>query len=236
MFTVALIGPDGAGKTTVGRRLEAELELPATYLYMGVNAEASNHVLPTTRAIRAVKRARGAAPDTAGPPDPLVRPERPTGVLRRARRATGNAGRLANQLAEEWHRQLRAWLNVRRGRVVIFDRHFFADFYAYDIACGDARPLGRRVHGLVLERLYPKPDLVVYLDAPPEVLLSRKGEGTIEALARRRRDYLTIARFTDHFATVDACRPPDEVTREVVRIVHAFAAARTSTIPDPATS
>lgn len=225
MFTVALIGPDGAGKTTVGRRLAAELPVPVTYLYMGVNAEASNCVLPTTRLIRAVKRIRGAAPDTAGPPDPLVHRQPTSGRARRARTATRNALRLANQLAEEWHRQLRAWMHVRRGRVVVFDRHFFADFHAYDVAGGDARPLGRRIHGLVLERLYPKPDLVVYLDAAPEVLLSRKGEGTIEALARRRRDYLEIAGLTDRFTTVDASRPIEQVTRDVARIIVTFAGA-----------
>src|SRR5437667_23836 len=52
-FTVALIGPDGAGKTTIGRRLEKSLPLPVRYLYMGVNAEASNALLPTTRVLRA---------------------------------------------------------------------------------------------------------------------------------------------------------------------------------------
>jgi len=225
MFTVALIGPDGAGKTSVGRRLAEELPLPATYLYMGVNAEASNCVLPTTRLIRTVKRIRGAAPDTAGPPDPLVRRQPTSRPARRAVKEIRSALRLANQLAEEWHRQLRAWLHVRRGRVVVFDRHYFADFHAYDIAGGDARPLGRRIHGLVLERLYPKPDLVVYLDAAPEVLLARKGEGTIEALARRRRDYLEIARFTDRFTTVDASRPIEDVTRDVARIIVAFSGA-----------
>ena len=28
MFTVALIGPDGSGKTTISKRLETELGLP----------------------------------------------------------------------------------------------------------------------------------------------------------------------------------------------------------------
>ncbi|MGH3091699.1 MAG: hypothetical protein ACRDOG_05135, partial [Gaiellaceae bacterium] len=55
-FTVALIGPDGAGKTTVARRLEGSLEGPVKYLYMGVNPDASNHLLPTTRLAHALKR------------------------------------------------------------------------------------------------------------------------------------------------------------------------------------
>ena len=64
MFTVALIGPDGAGKTTIGKRIEHTLPLPVKYVYMGVNLDSSNHMLPTTRLIKALKRMRGAAPDT----------------------------------------------------------------------------------------------------------------------------------------------------------------------------
>src|SRR5439155_10211002 len=58
-FTVALIGPDGAGKTTVSRRIEQSLPVPVKYIYMGVNTDASNVMLPTTRAIHALKRLRG---------------------------------------------------------------------------------------------------------------------------------------------------------------------------------
>src|SRR5206468_11488099 len=54
-FTVALIGPDGAGKTTVSRRIEQSLPVPVKYIYMGVNTDASNVMLPTTRAIHALK-------------------------------------------------------------------------------------------------------------------------------------------------------------------------------------
>jgi hypothetical protein len=62
MFTVALIGPDGAGKTTIGRRLEHALPRPVKYIYMGVNLDSSNVMLPTTRLVKAIKRALGAPP------------------------------------------------------------------------------------------------------------------------------------------------------------------------------
>jgi thymidylate kinase len=225
-FTVALIGPDGAGKTTLARRLEGELPMPARYLYMGVSADSSDRMLPTTRLAHALKRRRGAPPDTAGPPDPAdVQKPKPKGALKRAKRSVRSALRLTNQLAEETYRNVLAWRHLRRGSVVLFDRHYFADYYAYDIA-NDARPLSRRVHGWALRRVYPRPDLVLYLDAPAEVLLARKGEGTVEALERRRGDYLELARVTENFEVVDATRSLDDVAGDLVALISGFSAAR----------
>ena len=183
-FTVALIGCDGAGKTTVARALERTPDLPVRYLYMGVSAESSNRRLPTTRIAHAVKRRRDDAP-------PAASRGHPRACTRRTCRA-GRAGlRLANRLAEEWYRQLIAQRYVARGWVVVFDRHFLADYHASDVA-GVDRPLSRRIHGWMLAHAYPRPDLVILLDAPPEVLHARKGEGTLASLARRRADYLGL--------------------------------------------
>lgn len=226
-FTVALIGPDGAGKTTLARRLEEELPMPAHYLYMGVSADSSDRMLPTTRLAHALKRRRGASPDTAGPPDPAdVGKARPNGAVKRARRSARSALRLTNQLAEESYRNVLAWRQLRRGTVVLFDRHYFSDYYAYDIANGARRPFSRRLHGWALQRVYPRPDLVVYLDAPAEVLLARKGEGTLEALERRRGDYLELAHVTPNFEVVDATRPLDVVARELVALISEFSTRR----------
>ncbi len=228
MFTVALIGPDGAGKTTIGRRLEHRLPLPVKYVYMGVNLDSSNHMLPTTRLIHAIKRARGAKPDVAGPPDPNRVKPRPKGAVRRMAASLKSGLRLMNRIGEEWFRQGLAWYYQRRGKIVIFDRHFFSDYYAYDIANSKReRTLSSRIHGFMLAHIYPQPDLVIYLDAPAEVLFARKGEGTIEALERRRHDYLQLRDLVKHFAVVDASQPEDDVAREVSKLIWEFYSAKT---------
>jgi thymidylate kinase len=226
MFTVALIGPDGAGKTTVARELERVLAIPAKYVYMGVNWEASNHLLPTTRLVQRIRRlAGGERPSGGRPPS---RSARPTGgpLARRMRRNAWRTLSLANRLGEEWYRQLLAWSYVLRGTIVIFDRHFFPDYHAHDIAGKRPRTLDRRIHGFLLRRVYPKPSLVVYLDAPSDVLLARKGEGTRESLEQRRHEYLDLAGEVRRFVRVDASRPLDDVVRDVAEIVEAFAAER----------
>jgi len=217
-FTVALIGPDGAGKTTAARQVEGTLPRPIKYLYMGVNAGASNVLLPTSRVIHAFNRARGA-PAAGGPPNPDRRPK-PKGVLRHTARSVRSMLGLCNRLAEEWFRQVVTWYHVARGRVVIFDRHFYTDYYAHDIAASArAKSLSQRLHGFVLVHLYPKPDLVILLDAPAEVLWARKQEGSFDAVARRREEYLHMGEMFKDFAVVDATKPREIVVQEISKLI-----------------
>jgi thymidylate kinase len=230
-FTVALVGCDGAGKTTVARRLEGETDRPVRYLYMGVSADSSNRSLPTTRLAHRIKRAAGAPPDTRGPRETLEESKAREAatpnksLAKRARKSARSTLRLTNRLAEEWYRQLLASAWSRRGAIVIFDRHFVADYHAYDMS-GQNRTLSRRLHGWLLSHAYPRPDLVIYLDASPEVLHARKGEGTLQSLARRRTEYLRLGEVAEHFAVVSAEMPLDDVVSEVAGLVREFDAHR----------
>jgi thymidylate kinase len=218
-LAVALVGPDGAGKTSITRRVAETLPVPSRTIYMGVNLESSTLMLPTTRLILMAKRARGGRPDLAVSARPA--PSAGRGSLgARAGRSVKSALRMTNWVAEEWFRQAVALYAGRRGQVVIFDRHFFCDYYAYDVAPRHGpRPLSARAHGFLLARAYPKPDLVVYLDAPAEVLHARKGEGTLEFLEELRRDYSSLAEVFEQFVVVDAARPADVVAAEVVDVI-----------------
>jgi thymidylate kinase len=232
MFTVALIGPDGAGKSTIGRRLLTALRLPIKYVYLGINLEASNFMLPTTRLVYALKRMRGGQLDMGGPPDPRRAKKLPRWGVKRVAAELKSGLRMVNLLAEEWYRQGVIWYYLRRGNIVLFDRHFLFDYYFHDVVARDAqRPLSSHLHGFMLRHFYPRPDLVICLDAPAEVLFARKGEGTVETIEQRRQEYLQLRNLVDHFVLVDVTQPEEVVAGKVTALIQDFYFAKARKIP-----
>ncbi len=224
MFTVAMIGPDGVGKTTVSRKLEQLLPMRSKYVYMGVNLDASNVALPSSRLIQLLRKLLGRK-HAGGPRDPHEAIVHSEGSVKRIFLRVKRGLRLANTLAEETFRQLVVRWYLFRGNVVLLDRDFFVDFYAYDIS-GDARPrsLSQRIHGFYLNHLYRRPDLVICLDADGETMFARKGEGTVDLLNRRRQDYQNLRQAVKHFSVVNADRPLEVVTDDVKNRICGFPA------------
>ncbi|HEY9818195.1 MAG TPA: hypothetical protein V6D20_20675, partial [Candidatus Obscuribacterales bacterium] len=106
------------------------------------------------------------------------------------------------------------WKSIRKARkrgVVIYDR-YHVDLlvdpkrYRYGAAMGLAR---------LASRFMPQPDAVFYLDAPPDILLSRKQELPLETLERFRERYLDLSKATPNFVIIDATKPLAEVISEV---------------------
>jgi thymidylate kinase len=216
--SVALIGPDGAGKSSIAREVARNLGSPARYLYMGVNLEESSLTLPTTRLALAIKRARGGGPRMTA--DWSGVQSRANGRPRIVREAYAGL-RLMGWVAEEWFRAVMARIYNRRGYLVVFDRHFLFDYYAGHVQRQPGQLLATRIHGMLLRRFYPRPDMVICLDAPAEVLHARKREQSVESLERRRREYLALSDVARDFTVVDATRPIPVLVNEITALIQA---------------
>jgi len=222
--TVALLGPDGAGKSTVSRLLEepGTLPCPVKVIYMGVNPDVASLMLPTTRLARALRRAIARRQKTrhshqAGPAAGERQGSLRTGMRPTALGVAKDAARLGTWVLEEWYRQSVAWLYLARGYLVVYDRHFVADYH--HTGRSPDTPTMARVHGWLLRRAFPRPALLVCLDAPAAVVYARKREDSVEWLEQRRADYLQLAASTPGAAVVDATAPVPEVVAAVASVI-----------------
>ena len=227
MYTIALIGADGSGKTTIAKHIEEQMPLSVKYIYMGFSPLSSNFALPTTRLISLTKRLLGKNGDTSGPPDPTKKRVRPKNPLKKFILFVKGILRLTNRLAEEWFRQIVVWYYQYLGYAILTDRHFFSDYYAYDIANSDPdRPLTSRIHGFFLKHIYPRPHMIIFLDAPAEVLFARKGEGSLELLDLRRKEYQNLHDQVKRFVTINVDQPLEIVIADVVNALENFLEAQ----------
>jgi thymidylate kinase len=224
MFTVALIGGDGAGKTTIANTIIHSSGLPMKYLYMGLSTRSSNYALPTSRLVLFIKqRMYKKSVQTSKTHLPE---EMPASQLEYSEKTHGwiwNTVRFLNRLAEAWYRQIIAINYQLRGYIVVFDRHFF-----FDTAPGAINSEKQKLLFLdrfffwIMSHLYPRPTLAIFLDAPPNLLYQRKLEATPEYLEQQRNVFLEQGKKLDHFEIVDASEPLEKVIVDTTQHIMDF--------------
>jgi thymidylate kinase len=188
---VALIAPDGAGKTTLAQRIAQDPVLRARSLYLGLNENAVNLRLPRPR---------------------FVAHWIPLALPADAR----FAGRIARVLSVIIH-TLDAWYRVAvaaycklRGRIVVFDRYPFEEFAAKH---------RRRIVRTLRYGYWPRPDLTIALDAPGPVLYARKPEHTEEWLERERRRCMAVAQRVPGGCVINAAADEQAVMESTIAVI-----------------
>ena len=182
---LVVVGPDGVGKTTLARTLLARVGSRGRYF----------HFIPNP-----LHTLEQSPPDDASLVDKgRERGSRMVGLLRIGRNL------------------IRAWISyvlairpaVRLGSIVVGDRWL----YGYAV-----QPLALKFYGpewvaRLMLRLMPQPDLVMVLDAPPEVIRERKAELSVTEIEAERRQWVGIRGRT---RTLDATRPAEELADEML--------------------
>jgi thymidylate kinase len=169
----AFVGPDGAGKSTVIRTVEDNVEpgaFPVKNIYMGKRSP----FLPTSHLIRLIYKKKSS---NEGDPSAPRRSGKKSGLGYRVKDVLG----LLNFILDHWSRYL---IQVRpllqQGGVVLADRYAY-DFGNHDLDSVAHRPAMQKI----LVKLLPVPDRTFMLWETPEVLWERKQEATKEDSALR---------------------------------------------------
>ena len=225
MTTVALIGGDGAGKTTIARHLTTCDDLNARYLYMGISAQSGDRLLPTSRLILWAKRRayrRRVVDRTGASPTSSRIPADQYEYSTKDRHALWVTARLVNRFAEAWYRQLVSMAYQARGYVVVYDRHLLFDTGVLDPGRQQGRLTSEKIYHWLMRSFFPRPDAVLFLDTPGVVLHARKGESSPEHLDAEAQMYVAQAGAVDRFIRIDASQPLEDVTRQATEIVRAL--------------
>jgi thymidylate kinase len=107
-------------------------------------------------------------------------------------------------------------------KLVVFDRYF------YDILVDPKRIRygGPKWLPAFLSKLLPKPEVVLLLNAPPEVLWSRKQEVTYEEVVRQQKAYLQVAKDSGSITVIDASQPLSKVVDDALEAIIAHFSSR----------
>jgi len=200
-LVVALLGPDGSGKTSVISRMARS---PDPFMHI-----VDRHLFPGWLPLG---RRGTAAGNTVPHPHDTTN-----------RTAVSSALKLVAWYLEftlGW--ALRLWRPLVEGSMVIFDR------YAYDILVDPRRYRygGPSWLARAFARAVPRPDLCIALDAPAQMLAARKREIGLPELERQRGAYRALVVSLPGGRVVDASRSPERVAADIEAVVLELLAER----------
>jgi thymidylate kinase len=207
---VVLLGPDGVGKSTLMEALRRELAGAFSGVSLQTVPPSLKQLRDGTYRVRAMDHSQGSSTR------PHALPDHSLGL---------SLLKLAYWLLYYLVvYQFTVRPALARGRLVLHHR------YLVD-ALVDPRRYRYAGPGWLLRlmwRVTPKPDLIIILDAPPEVIRARKRELPLEEIGRQRAAYRALADTLPNGRILDAARPIDRTVAEATEIALRSMAERTA--------
>ncbi|MBK8189615.1 MAG: hypothetical protein IPK79_04115 [Vampirovibrionales bacterium] len=214
-LVLALLGPDGCGKTALIQALKQRWGAPITYC----------HLRPRFgKAVQALGQAPLEPPHGQAPRSVL------SSTLKLAYFACDYLWGMPRLRRQARRASARARSSHERPPLIIFDRYF------HDVIIDPKRYryAGPPWLASVVSRWIPKPDVMIALNAPPDILRARKQELSPEACASLATAYQGFIAQYPGGRSLDATQPIETVCAQTIEILSTLAQALDPPAFDPA--
>jgi thymidylate kinase len=202
-YMVALLGPDGVGKSTMINHIKSDL---IDILKVDFDKSKSFHIRPKLfPTITQIFKSKG------------ISDEKPT----RSYKAWQSSSPFISfcRLFFFWVDYVLGYIikilpELNNYNVVILDRYY------YDILIDPSR-YKINLPYRILKAFYfllPRPEVVFFLKAPPETIRQRKQELTIPQIQRLLKKYKNLTSEFNNVCIMDASMSPDKISKEIVSI------------------
>ena len=201
-FFLALLGPDGAGKTTLARLL---LEKAAVWKIFGRREYRYRrfHIPWLKRLTSKIKNTEVVNIDAEVRADGAIIPLGPV-------KATVYLIYLALEYILGYFYLNRFKMN---GGLLIFDRYFYDYLVFEDFQRAPAWILR------LLAKLVPRPDALIYLQNDPEIIHARKPERSVQEIARQAKICEDLVALLPPAYTLQTSKDPEELVEEIKEII-----------------
>ena len=114
-------------------------------------------------------------------------------------------------------RLVSAWINVLKGKIVVFDRFFYDDYIGYKMRKETKKPFSKRAYDFILHSwIGIKPHLTFFLNIDPDTAYKRKQDYSYELLCENIKNYRECLIGRKEVVVLNATNTPDEIKKTVI--------------------
>lgn len=206
---IALLGPDGSGKTTIAQRIRDRRIFDVKTVYMGQN----NFLLPTRRLLFGILKKMGKSRIFENRELLSSSQEGMFSVKGKSRNVIVPF-RFFLDLMDLYLRYFfYDYLYCRKGFMVINDR------YVYDMLVGEEKIQKLPLVRWMILSLFPSPDFLFCLDAPVEKMYARKNEHSLEILQKMKINYINLCAFLKNSQVIRNDTDADETVNIIISYI-----------------